>query len=220
MLVSNSWDEHIDQAFGLDRLWSILEDVNLMRKDKTIYPEKKDVFTAFKLTDFEQVKVVIIGQDPYFNPGQAHGLAFSVNKGIRPPASLKNIFKELNSDLGLGVPLDGNLSPWARQGVFLLNSTLTVEEKKPNSHSNIGWQDFTDSIIHYLSDKKENLVFILWGKFAKKKASLIDSNKHLILQSSHPSPLSASRSFFNSKVFSKTNNYLREKNIKEIDWSL
>lgn len=220
MIVNKDWDRIIDEAYGLDKLNQILDKLSNLRQEKTIYPQEDDVFTAFKLTDFSNIKVVILGQDPYFNPGEAHGLAFSVQKGIKLPPSLKNIFKELQNDLGYQSPISGDLTKWSKQGVFLLNSSLSVEEKIPNSHSNLGWQSFTDSIIQYISQEKNNVVFILWGNFARKKATLIDDSKHLIIESSHPSPLSARHSFFGSKVFSRTNNYLYTNGQTPIDWSL
>lgn len=220
MLISQEWDYIIDQVFGIDRLENLISEIDKEREVTSIYPVKEDVFKAFELTDFLDIKVVIIGQDPYFNEGQANGLAFSVKKGVKIPPSLKNIFKELSDDLGEEIPTSGDLSNWAKQGVLLLNSTLTVEEKKPNSHTKYTWSIFTDSIIKYISDYKSNVVFILWGNFAIKKSKLIDSSKHLIIQSSHPSPLSARHSFFGSKVFSKCNLYLEKNLMKKIDWSL
>ena len=187
--------------------------------NKIIYPSKSLIFNAFNLCDFEEVKVIILGQDPYHGPDQAHGLSFSVRKNIPFPPSLKNIIKELENDIGVKFQQnDGNLSKWAKQGVFLLNTTLTVEKSKPLSHSKIGWELFTDKVIELLSEKKQNLVFILWGKHAQAKNQLIDNSKHLVISSTHPSPLSAHRGFFGSKPFSQTNNFLLSKNIKEINW--
>ncbi len=185
-----------------------------------IYPPKNVAFKALHLTPFEKTKVVILGQDPYHGEGQANGLAFSVNKGIKLPPSLRNIFKELQSDLGYPIPSSGDLTAWAKQGVLLLNSVLTVKKDSPASHRNLGWQLYTDSVISQLSSKKENLVFILWGKYAQEKVSLIDESKHMVIQSPHPSPFSANRGFFGSKPFSKTNTYLKSKGISEIDWRL
>ena len=188
-------------------------------KNKIIYPSKSLIFNAFNLCDFEEVKVIILGQDPYHGPDQAHGLSFSVKKNIPFPPSLKNIIKELENDIGVKFQQnDGNLSKWAKQGVFLLNTTLTVEKSKPLSHSKIGWELFTDKVIELLSEKKQNLVFILWGKHAQAKNQLIDNSKHLVISSTHPSPLSAHRGFFGSKPFSQTNKFLLSNNIKEINW--
>ena len=187
--------------------------------NKIIYPSKSLIFNAFNLCDFEEVKVIILGQDPYHGPDQAHGLSFSVRKNIPFPPSLKNIIKELENDIGVKFQQnDGNLSKWAKQGVFLLNTTLTVEKSKPLSHSKIGWELFTDKVIELLSEKKQNLVFILWGKHAQAKIQLIDNSKHLVISSTHPSPLSAHRGFFGSKPFSQTNKFLISKNINEINW--
>ena len=187
--------------------------------NKIIYPSKSLIFNAFNLCDFEEVKVIILGQDPYHGPDQAHGLSFSVRKNIPFPPSLKNIIKELENDIGVKFQQnDGNLSKCAKQGVFLLNTTLTVEKSKPLSHSKIGWELFTDKVIELLSEKKQNLVFILWGKHAQAKNQLIDNSKHLVISSTHPSPLSAHRGFFGSKPFSQTNKFLISKNINEINW--
>ena len=185
-----------------------------------VFPCKNEVFNAFKYKDFSDIKVVIIGQDPYHGENQAHGLSFSVLKNSIIPSSLKNIFKELKSDLEIETPNHGNLTCWANQGILLLNSVLTVKKGLANSHKNIGWNIFTDKIIKLLSDKRKNLVFILWGNFAIKKECLIDKNKHLIIKSTHPSGLSAHRGFFLSKPFSRTNKYLNENSIEEINWNI
>ena len=187
---------------------------------KTIYPSGPLIFNAFNSTPFDKVKVVILGQDPYHGEGQAHGLCFSVQKGIKPPPSLVNIYKEMKSDLGLEAPSHGCLQAWAEQGVFLLNAMLTVEKDQPASHQKIGWQNFTDAAIQKLSDERENLVFILWGAFAQQKSLLIDNSKHLVLKSPHPSPFSADKGFFGSKPFSKTNEWLESKGISSINWQL
>lgn len=187
---------------------------------KTIYPTQENIFNALKLTPFDQVKVVILGQDPYHGPKQAHGLSFSVQHGIEPPPSLKNIFQELKSDLGLPIPTHGNLEKWAQQGVLLLNTSLTVEAGKPQSHGNIGWEKFTDKVIKALNDHKEGVVFLLWGSHAQRKGEIIDPKKHKILTAPHPSPLSAHRGFLGCRHFSKTNQLLREMGKTEIDWSL
>ncbi|MGZ5218626.1 MAG: uracil-DNA glycosylase [Chitinophagaceae bacterium] len=187
---------------------------------KTIYPPGGFIFNAFNTTPFDKIKVVIIGQDPYHGPRQAHGLCFSVQNGVPPPPSLVNIFKELKEDIGMDIPGHGNLIKWAEQGVFLLNASLTVRAGEPMSHSKIGWAEFTDSVIKTISDKKEHVVFLLWGKFAQDKKILIDEKKHLILRAAHPSPLSAYSGFFGCRHFSKANEYLMSKGIDPVDWSL
>ena len=186
---------------------------------KTIYPPGSLIFNAFNTTPFPEVKVVILGQDPYHNPGEAMGLCFSVPKGVRVPPSLKNIYKELESDVGASIPNHGDLTSWAQQGVFLLNAMLTVERNRPGSHQKIGWQDFTDAVIRKLSDGREHLVFMLWGGFARKKKELIDGSKHLILEAAHPSPL-AGGAFFGSKHFSKANAYLQEHGMGKVEWQV
>lgn len=185
-----------------------------------IFPHPKNVFHAFELCPFDQVKVVILGQDPYHGPGQAHGLCFSVRDGIQVPPSLQNIYKEIHDDLGLPIPNTGNLEPWAKQGVFLLNATLTVQAHKAGSHQGKGWEEFTDAVIKTISDQKEHVVFMLWGAYAGRKSELIDSSKHLILKAPHPSPLSAHRGFFGSKHFSQANEYLKAKGLSEVDWGV
>ncbi|MBE7169873.1 MAG: uracil-DNA glycosylase [Williamsia sp.] len=187
---------------------------------KTIYPPGALIFNAFDKTSFDQVKVVILGQDPYHGRGQAHGLSFSVPDGIHPPPSLVNIFKELQNDIGMAIPKNGNLTRWAEQGVLLLNASLTVRAADPTSHSKIGWHEFTDTVIRKISDEKDHVVFILWGKYAQEKQVLIDQSKHLILKAAHPSPYSADKGFFGSKPFSKTNAYLVKNGIDPIDWQL
>lgn len=194
---------------------------NFLRKEflaTDIYPSPKLIFNAFNLTPVDNVKVVIIGQDPYHGNGQANGLCFSVNDNIKHPPSLVNIFKELNDDLGLEVPKSGNLERWAMQGVLLINSTLTVESGKANSHKHIGWNIFTDNVISKISKRKPFIVFILWGAFAQKKETLIDTSKHCIIKSVHPSPLSAHNGFFGSKPFSRTNKALYEQGVSQINW--
>jgi uracil-DNA glycosylase len=186
---------------------------------KTVYPQSQDIFAALNLTPFDQVKVVILGQDPYHGPNQAHGLCFSVKPGVKIPPSLVNIFKELKDDLGITPPTHGCLDAWGKQGVLLLNNVLTVEDGKAGSHHLKGWEQFTDKIIELLNEKKENLVFILWGSPAQKKAQKVDAKKHSIIKSVHPSPLSSYRGFFGSKPFSQTNTYLNSKGIKPINWS-
>jgi len=186
-----------------------------------VYPKNADIFNAFNTTHFDDVKVVILGQDPYHGAHQAHGLSFSVQKGIAIPRSLSNIYKELKTDIpGFTIPTHGNLEEWAKQGVLLLNATLTVRASTPGSHQKQGWEEFTDEVIKTISDKKEGIVFILWGAFAQSKAALIDDKKHFIIKSAHPSPFSADRGFFGSKPFSKTNEILRKEGKKEIDWQI
>ena len=223
MMVASleSWKE-VATEYGLkDILKPIRKKLSeVSTQKKIIHPSSKDIFRAFELTSFKNVKIIILGQDPYHGPNQANGLAFSVNSEVRFPPSLLNIFKEYSKDLNLPIPIDGNLSAWAERGVLLLNSILTVESGSPGSHKDFGWEQFTNQIIKALSDKKSNLVFILWGAYAQSKKILIDSSKHLIIASPHPSPLSAHRGFFGSKPFSKTNDYLRKKNHEEIDWKI
>ena len=191
-----------------------------IRAGKTIYPPGRLIFNAFNHTPFNQVKVVVIGQDPYHNPGQAHGLSFSVPEPVGPPPSLQNIFKELQSDLNIAPPSSGNLTKWADQGVLLLNASLTVEASKPMSHSQLGWHLFTDEVIRQVSAGRDHVVFLLWGKFAQNKEVLIDQSRHKILKAAHPSPLSAYNGFYGCRHFSKTNQWLEEHGEKAIDWSL
>lgn len=188
-------------------------------QNKIIYPARSQYFRALDLTPLEQVKVVILGQDPYHGPGQAHGLCFSVNEGVRFPPSLLNIYKERQADLGLAIPSSGDLSRWAQQGVLLLNSVLTVEKDQAASHQGRGWEKFTDQIISLVNEKCEHVVFILWGAYAQKKAAFVDRKKHLVLESVHPSPLSSHRGFFGSKPFSKANAYLLSRGQQPIDWA-
>jgi len=190
------------------------------KKHHSIYPKGKDIFNAFNYTSFDRVKVVILGQDPYHGMGQAHGLSFSVPNSVKQPPSLKNIFKEIASDLDLPLPTTGNLSPWAKQGVLLLNATLSVRAKQAGSHQKQGWEEFTTSVIQEISKQKEGVIFLLWGRFAQDKAQLIDENKHHILRAPHPSPFSAYSGFFGCKHFSKTNKLLAEQGLKEIDWRI
>ncbi|HRG58255.1 MAG TPA: uracil-DNA glycosylase [Bacteroidia bacterium] len=187
---------------------------------KVVYPPGNLIFNAFNLTPFDKVKVVIIGQDPYHGEGQAHGLSFSVPYGVKPPPSLQNIYKEIAQEFGFEMPIHGNLESWALQGVLLLNAILTVNANEPASHKAAGWENFTNAVIHHLSSKKENLVFLLWGKFAQNKDLIIDSRKHLILKAAHPSPFSAYQGFFGCKHFSMTNDFLKSKMLSPIDWSL
>ncbi|MGQ0474536.1 uracil-DNA glycosylase [Acinetobacter variabilis] len=191
------------------------------KADKVIYPPNHLIFNALNTTPLNRVKVVIIGQDPYHGPNQAHGLSFSVQKGVALPPSLRNIFHELHNDLGVKIPKHGDLTHWAEQGVLLLNAVLTVEAAQPTSHQKRGWEEFTDHVIDVLNEQREHIVFILWGAYAQRKGQRIDQNKHLVLKAAHPSPLSANRGgFFGCKVFSKTNNYLKQHGIEPIDWQL
>ncbi len=215
-----SWLEHLKEEFQKDYMLNLKKKLLELKNKKIIfYPQGDKIFNAFNLTPLNNVKVVILGQDPYHGPNQAHGLCFSVPQSVKPPPSLVNIFKELESDTGKKRNYhNGNLEHWARQGVFLLNTTLTVEKSKPLSHRDYGWSEFTDRVISLISNKLENIVFILSGSFAQSKKQLIDSNKHLILTAPHPSPLSAHRGFFGSRPFSKTNNFLHSKQIDMVNW--
>lgn len=219
--LESSWKEKLQSEFATERMQNLKAFLTAEYKaGKTIYPKGDEYFAALNLTPFEKVKVVIVGQDPYHGPGQAHGLCFSVREGVRFPPSLQNIFKELKDDVGVPIPKNGSLIRWAEQGVLLLNAVLTVEEGKAAAHQGRGWEEFTDRIIHLLNERKENIVFILWGSYAQKKAAFVDRKKHFVIESVHPSPLSAHRGFFGTKPFSKTNAYLRSKGIAEIDWNL
>lgn len=217
--IGNDWDIELKGYFE-SNTWQKLHDfVTQEYQEKVVFPEKKNIFQALKKSSFKETKVIILGQDPYPNKGQAHGLAFSVPNGVSLPPSLKNIFKELKNDLREQEErTSGDLSSWAEQGVLLLNSVLTTEEHKPQSHAKQGWEDFTDAIIKILSDKKDHCVFILWGNYAQSKKKLIDTSKHYVLEGSHPSPLSAYRGFFNQHYFSKTNNYLKQNKKTPIRW--
>ena len=217
--MDNSWKEIFKDYPKRNELGITFDNINKKRQTATIYPPKELVFKVFDLP-LQDIKVVILGQDPYHNPGQACGLSFSVNDGVPLPKSLINIYKELYDDLGITPAKTGNLEKWFKQGIFLLNSVLTVEEYSPASHSNVGWQDFTDYIIETISQKNNNVVFVLWGSYARSKKTLIDSSRHKIIESPHPSPLSAYRGFFGSKVFSRINSYLEEVGKKPIDFNL
>lgn len=219
-MIGNDWDEKLSIIWNSPGFKSFYNLVMEEYKNKTIFPPQNHIFEALKLTSFENTKVVIVGQDPYHGIGEAHGLSFSVQKGIKVPPSLVNIYKELETDLNIPRKEHGDLSGWAKQGVLLLNAVLTVEKDKPASHRKLGWERLTDYIIKVLNTKETPVVFILWGNFAKEKKSLITNPKHLIITSPHPSPFSANSGFFGSKPFSKTNNYLKEHNEKTIDWSL
>ncbi len=216
-MFHNGWDEVLNDEMQKSYFKYIREFIKEERLSKTIYPPAKDLFNAFKLTDFNDIKVVILGQDPYHGEKEAMGLSFSVRRGVRTPPSLRNIFKELHDDLGI-TRTDTDLSDWAKQGVFLLNTVLTVEKDKANSHKDIGWEIFTDFVIKQINDRLNNVVFILWGRQARDKKRIITNKTHYIIESAHPSPLSAYNGFFGSRPFSKTNNYLKEHNKKEINF--
>lgn len=217
--MHSSWEEIFNNYPKIDELNSMIKKIDEQRLTKTIYPPKEQVFRVFDLP-LKDIKVVILGQDPYHNPNQACGLSFSVNDGVPLPKSLINIYKELHDDLGIKPAKTGNLESWFKQGVFLLNAVLTVEKNSPASHSKMGWENFTDYIIENISEKNENVVFVLWGAYARSKNKLIDSSKHKIIESAHPSPLSAYRGFFGSKVFSQINNYLAENDRETINFEL
>lgn len=219
-MIGNNWDSLLSEEYKKEYFLKMIDFLNKEYKNKTIYPKKNEIFNAFRYTSFDNIKVVIIGQDPYHGPNQAEGLSFSVSNSVLKPPSLQNIFKELESDLGIPFPEANSLKPWANEGVLLLNSVLTVQEHSPASHKNIGWETFTDNVIKKINEKKEPVVFILWGAFARSKKELITNPKHLIIESAHPSPFSARNGFFGSKPFSKTNEFLRKNNIKEIDWRI
>lgn len=216
-LVKNNWDNILNEEYRKDYFRNIVDFINQEYKKEIVFPPKGNILRALELTDYDSVKVVILGQDPYHGVGEANGLSFSVNNGIKLPPSLKNIYKELYDDLGIKRD-SGDLSDWAREGVLLLNSVLTVKKDTPLSHSKIGWQIFTDAIIEKINQKNEPVVFILWGSYARSKKNLITNKKHLIIESSHPSPFSANTGFFQSRPFSRTNDFLRKNNIKEIKW--
>ena len=215
-----NWQSIIKEESSKDYFKQISSFIQEDAKQHKIYPAHKDIFNAFKYCPFDKVKVVCLGQDPYHNPGEAHGLSFSVLPGIKLPPSLQNIFKELKSDLNINTPNHGCLTSWAEQGVLLLNSFLTVRQNQPGSHQNIGWHLFTDKIISILNNKDSPIIFVLWGNFAKKKKTLITNKRHYIIESAHPSPFSAYSGFFGSKPFSKINNFLIENNIEPINWKI
>lgn len=216
--IEQSWKQHLMPEFDKPYFVNLTNFVRDEYRTKTIYPPAKLIFNAFDQCPFDEVEVVIVGQDPYHEPGQAHGLCFSVNDGVEIPPSLQNVYKEIHDDLGKPIPRSGNLERWARQGVLLLNATLTVQAHRAGSHQGKGWEEFTDAAIRHLANERENLVFILWGAYAQKKGENIDANKHLVLKSPHPSPLSAHRGFFGNKHFSKANEYLVAHGKKPIDW--
>lgn len=218
--IEESWKKMLESEFLSSYFLSLKNFLVEEKRQYAIFPPGKLIFNAFNLTPFDKVKVVLLGQDPYHNIGQAHGLCFSVPQGIPHPKSLINIFKELHDDVGVGIPKSGNLEKWAKQGVFLLNATLTVRAHQAGSHQNKGWEQFTDAVISSISRNKEGVVFLLWGNYAQAKEILIDKSKHLVLKTVHPSPLSASRGFFGCKHFSKANQYLVQKGQQPIHWDL
>lgn len=219
-LVGNNWDDILKDEYKKEYFKKIVLYINKAYRERPIFPPKNYILRALSLTDYDDVKVVILGQDPYHGVGEANGLCFAVNNGVKLPPSLKNIYKELNRDLGIPITDNGDLTCWAKEGVLLLNSVLTVEKDKPASHKNLGWEEFTDSIISKVNEKETPVVFILWGNFAKSKRRLITNSKHLVIESSHPSPFSCNYGFFGSKPFSRTNEFLKNNNIKEIDFSI
>jgi uracil-DNA glycosylase len=216
--IEASWKEILMEEFSKQYFLELKEFLVDEKMKHTIYPPGSQIFNAFNMTPFEDVRVVLLGQDPYHGQGQAHGLCFSVSRGIKPPPSLVNIFKEIESDLGIPVPNQGCLEKWARQGVMLLNATLTVRANQPGSHQRKGWETFTDAVIEKLSAKRVGLVFLLWGKFAQEKETIIDTNRHYVLKAAHPSPFSAYNGFFGCRHFSKTNEILARHGLQEIDW--
>ncbi len=219
--IEESWKkilfDEFQKPYFSDLKARVVEDIT---KKMVIYPPAQKIFAAFDHTPFDKVKVVILGQDPYHGPGQAHGLCFSVPEGIKPPPSLVNIFKEIHSDLGLPIPKTGNLEPWTKQGVLLLNAILTVSAGQAASHQGLGWEEFTDAVIRHLSEEREGIVFLLWGKYAQEKGAIIDTSKHFVLKAAHPSPFSADSGFFGCRHFSKTNEILKGIGKEEIDWRL
>ena len=216
-MTNNYWDAVLKAEYETTYFKNIAMFINKEYKEKIVYPPKRDILRALKLTDYNDVKVVILGQDPYHGENEANGLSFSVNEGIKLPPSLKNIYKELYDDLGI-TKTTGDLTSWANQGVLLLNSVLTVLKDTPTSHSKIGWQEYTDAIIRKLNEREKTIVFILWGNYARSKKNLITYTRHYIIESPHPSPFSANSGFFGSRPFSKTNEFLKKNNIKEIEW--
>jgi uracil-DNA glycosylase len=215
-----SWQKILKEESEKEYFKNIFDILKEESKKYEIYPPRKDIFNGFKLCSPDDAKVVFLGMDPYHNPGEAHGLAFSVNHGIKVPPSLRNIFKELKADLAIDIPTHGNLEAWAKQGVLLLNAALTVRKNEPGSHQKIGWSVFTNKVISFLNEKDSPTAFVLWGNFARQKRHLITNEKHLVIESSHPSPLSAYNGFFGSRPFSKVNNFLIENNLDPIDWRI
>ncbi|MBQ6547236.1 MAG: uracil-DNA glycosylase [Bacilli bacterium] len=219
-MITEKWDKILKEEYEKDYFYDLLKKLQIEYRDKTVFPPKKEVFKAMRLTDYDDIKVVIIGQDPYHGTGEAEGLSFSVKDGIRKPPSLKNLFKELHDDLGYNEPDSGSLVKWAKEGVLLLNAILTVEKDKPLSHKKLGWERFTDEVIRKINEKDTPVVFILWGSFARSKKELITNPIHYVIESTHPSPFSARYGFFGSKPFSKTNNFLISKKISPVNFKL
>lgn len=219
-MTGNNWDIVLNDVYHEPYFINIVKFVNQIYKEKIVFPPKTKILKALTTTDYNDVKVVILGQDPYHGVGEANGLAFSVSDGIKLPPSLRNIYKELHDDLGIPISNKGNLECWAKEGVLLLNAVLTVEKDKPASHKNVGWETFTDTIIQKLNEKETPIVFILWGAFARSKKKYITNPKHLVIESPHPSPFSANYGFFGSKPFSRTNNFLIQNHITPIDWTI
>lgn len=220
ILLSDTWRELLAGEIEKPYFQKLTKFVDTERKEQTVFPPEAEVFSALELTPYEQVKVLLLGQDPYHDDNQAHGLCFSVKPGIKPPPSLVNMYKEMRSDVGAQIPNNGYLVSWAKQGILMLNAVLTVRAHTPNSHKNQGWEQFTDAIIHKVSEKKQPVIFILWGAYAQKKRVLIDATRHTIIESAHPSPLSARNGFFGSQPFSKINEALRQAGEQEIDWQI
>jgi uracil-DNA glycosylase len=219
-ILKNDWNDVLEQEMGKPYYSELEEFLEEEYRTGRIFPEKQNIFNALNSTPFKDVKVVLLGQDPYHGEGQAHGLSFSVGKDVKIPPSLRNIYKELHDDIGCDIPEYGNLSKWTEQGVLLLNTVLTVREGKAHSHKGKGWETFTDKVIEHLNNREKPLVFMLWGRPAQEKLKLIDSEKHFVIQSPHPSPFSARKGFFGSKPFSRTNEWLRNNGEKEIDWCI
>ncbi len=219
-MLGNDWDIILKEEMEKDYFKKLILFIEKEYKEKIIYPKKSEIFKAFRNTSYANTKVVILGQDPYHGENQAEGLSFSVKLGVKQPPSLKNIFKELNDDLGCSIPNNGSLVSWSEEGVLLLNTVLTVEKDKPASHKDLGWEKFTDEVIRKLNEKSSPVVFILWGNFAKSKKRLITNNIHYVIESAHPSPFSAYNGFFGSKPFSKTNNFLIKNGLKPINWQI
>jgi len=219
-ILKNDWSEYLEQEFSKPYYLKLRAFLKEEYRTRVIYPDMFDIFNALHYTSLKETKVVILGQDPYHGEGQAHGLSFSVKPGVKPPPSLQNIFQELRNDLGCSIPNNGYLLPWAKQGVLLLNTVLTVRANEANSHRNIGWELFTDKVIETVNQKREPVVFILWGRHAQEKAALITNPNHFLIRSPHPSPFSANRGFFGSRPFSQANEFLRANGLEPIDWQL
>ncbi len=216
--IADSWKKRLQEEFSKAYFKELVDFVKTEYNNHKVFPKGRHIFNAFEHCSFDNLKVVIIGQDPYHGERQANGLCFSVNDGIKMPPSLVNIFKEIKDDLGKDFPENGNLERWAKQGVLLLNATLTVRAHSPGSHQNKGWEEFTDAVIKIISEQKDGVVFLLWGSYAQRKGEIIDKTRHKVLSSAHPSPFAANRGFFGNKHFSKTNNYLKERGLTPIDW--